>query len=493
MKTGSEKTISLTLPADKLFITAAAKVAEEFMDINGMDADMSKRVQFGLEDILTELIEYQGGYLSNVSITVSYTAGRHGLEIKIRENGIPYDEQTMDRYSPEKDEDEGIEGIGIYYLKRFMDSVEFRNLGKEGREIIIKKHIQGWEERDAEPGIEEKTKGSQTAPVDYYVRGIRDSEAIELAKCVFFTYGYTYIYEAVYYPEKVTEMNRQGEMISVVAVTRKGEELMGHTALTFGEMENVAEMGVAFVYPKYRGMRCLETMTEALLEKARERGLEGVYVQAVTSHIFSQKAARRFGLRDTAILLLRITPMVFKAIKDYGDSKETLVISYLQIKKRVETLKYAPEKYKTVIEKIYRNLGFAADFARAGKVGKTGARASLAVTLDSYNTATIKVMKYGDDFEQAVKKHVKEICLNRIDSIYIYLPLAEHNTCYSAEILNPLGFFFAGIMPGNNGNDMLILQYLNNCRVSYEDIMLESDTAGEILKFIREEDPGKEI
>ncbi len=484
----------IIIPAESSLLPLVLSAADEFFRLFRMEEDFIRRLQFGLEDLLEELINYQGNLLTDIDIEVSFLRDSHGFEIKINEKGVPYDLETIDRYSPEKEHTEdNIEGIGIYYLKSLMDKVEFRNLGKGGREIIIYKFIMDESLHKAETEIKEKTRKTDIKPVDYYIRAIRDSEAIELAKCVFFTYGYTYIYDTIYYPERVIELNRTGRMISAVAVTEEEEELMGHAALTMGEHDNIAEIGVAFVYPRFRGMKCLERMTEELIRKACELSLEGIFVQAVTSHVYSQKSAHRFGMKDTALLLLRISPMAFKEIKEGETGKETLLVCYRQLKERVDKKKYIPERYAEIAGKIYDSLGFEKEFSNPGVVGDLNRKTNISVKADVYNTATMRVIEYGYDFLDSMKKHIKNICLNRIDSIYIYLDLTEPFTYSAGEHLAEMGFFFAGIMPGHEGRDQLIMQYLNNCMVDYDSISIDSETGRDILNLIKEEDPNREV
>ncbi len=99
------------------------------------------------------------------------------------------------------------------------------------------------------------------------------------------------------------ELNEQGMMSSVVAVTNDGE-IIGHCAFVRWEKNpKAAELGFAVVKPEFRGHGCLDRLTEYLVEKAKSDGLEAVYVLAATNHTHSQKAARRFGLSPCGLLV----------------------------------------------------------------------------------------------------------------------------------------------------------------------------------------------
>jgi len=75
----------------------------------------------------------------------------------------------------------------------------------------------------------------------------KKSRRIEISQCAYRTYGYTYIMENIYYPERLIEMSKSAELISAVAVSDKNDEVMGHCALEcFGRKKDIPELGMAF-------------------------------------------------------------------------------------------------------------------------------------------------------------------------------------------------------------------------------------------------------
>ena len=56
-------------------------------------------------------------------------------------------------------------------------------------------------------------------------------ESFELSRCVYRSYGYSYDWDYIYYPDRIRELQEQGLMISCVAVTPEGE-FVGHLAMT---------------------------------------------------------------------------------------------------------------------------------------------------------------------------------------------------------------------------------------------------------------------
>ena len=105
--------------------------------------------------------------------------------------------------------------------------------------------------------------------------------------------------------------------------------------------------------------------------------------------------------------------------------------------------------------------------------------------LKSLGCARIDVEIYGEDVVHQVKAQLKDLCLERIDIINLYLDLRDPYTAVFTGPFEELGFFFSGILPGENNGEALILQYLNNVPIDYSRIRLESVAARELLDYIR--------
>ena len=88
-----------------------------------------------------------------------------------------------------------------------------------------------------------------------------------------------------------------------------------------------------------------------------------------------------------------------------------------------------------------------------------------------------------------VKKEIRAYCVQGIAAINLFLPLEDAFTGSLTAELESLGFFFAGILPESRIGDALILQYLNNVELDYDKIVLVSDMAKELLRYIRIQDP----
>jgi hypothetical protein len=90
----------------------------------------------------------------------------------------------------------------------------------------------------------------------------------------------------------------------------------------------------------------------------------------------------------------------------------------------------------------------------------------------------------GLDLEELVKFRLRELCLRKIDCIYIDLPLPHPATPKICASLEMIGFFFAGVIPEMSEGDVLCLQYLNNVDVDLENVQIASDFGKELLDYV---------
>jgi hypothetical protein len=114
-------------------------------------------------------------------------------------------------------------------MKQFMDEVSFHNLGREGKETHLFKYLSNDNIEKlmtpAERQEIEKSKEEDPLPpgsVPCYIRRMEPDEAIEISKSAFSSYGYTYVYETIYYPDRVrdrTEKDAKGKSDTLFPVS----------------------------------------------------------------------------------------------------------------------------------------------------------------------------------------------------------------------------------------------------------------------------------
>lgn len=110
-----------------------------------------------------------------------------------------------------------------------------------------------------------------------------------MIRCIYSAWKYTYGDEDMYYLDYFKDVIRSGEFISVLA-ENEHHQVIGHSALQEKTwFPGIPEMRSLIIKPFGRGLHASELLQTALLYYGNERGKEGLYVDAVTTHPISQK------------------------------------------------------------------------------------------------------------------------------------------------------------------------------------------------------------
>ncbi len=500
----------LTLPNDLSFLTMAINFVLENANIMGFKDKEIKDIQLAVEEAVSNVIEH--AFLPEEDAEFSIICERIPLGLKtiIKDKGQPFDPTAVPKYEPDNPE-EAIAGggLGFYLMHQFMDDISFHILGREGKEVHLTKYLHGStvQESESHTSAKENKKAvskESYAPksIPFSVRMAKPTEAIEISKCAYDAYEYSYGHEHIYYPDRLKELLESGSIISAVAITKKdSKSIMAHNALIFDNpADKIVEMGMAFTKQQYQNQGCARKLGIYLLKEAIKRGIIGILLDCTTAHLYSQKAAFNGGARECCILL-GIDPQAQSWKHFSSQSQRTSnIIAYKKVpltstlsKFKQKNRIYAPKHHRSIVEKIYKNLKEKPKINSHmdSEIKLPDALSSIKVyTGKSYQqNATIEVKIYGSDIVQQIKTTVMRLCLDKYEVIYLLLNLEDPLTEIITKEFESLGFFFAGIIPFADSGDKLELQYLNNVLIDYDRIQLYSDFAKELLDYIKERDP----
>jgi anti-sigma regulatory factor (Ser/Thr protein kinase) len=401
--------------------------------------------------------------------------------IAVEDRGLPFD------YA--RPRDGGGTALPEMLHRSFAEEVRFINLGRGGNRVELVKHLSHADVREQLSENEHhQTVRAAAAPEDRTpeIRMMRPEESFELSRCIYRSYGYSYLWDFVYYPERVRELQESGLMRSCVAVTQENEEFVGHLAVRLEHPDSsVGEAGLAVVDPRFRGHRLFERMTTFMAQHAKDWGLYGLYSGAVAVHPYSEKGLLHLGAKETGFLLGDIPVSVsFKGIdEDREGGRGSVALFYMRINQEPERVIYPPHPYRDLIQRVveHNRLHRTVGEGREDPVGPS--RVSVDVRRD-HNLAFLRVEEPGADLQDVVGVRLRELCLHRVDCIYVDLPLSHPAVQSAGARLDELGFFFGGIIPELRGGDVLRLQYLNEVDVRPDDVRTGSDFGQGLVNLI---------
>jgi anti-sigma regulatory factor (Ser/Thr protein kinase)/RimJ/RimL family protein N-acetyltransferase len=466
----SSQIAELISPAEKTFLPLARAFVQELSLLAGLSSQEVQYLELAAEEVCIGILDQNSDSDEKGTFTLRGELSRTALILAVLDQGLPFDPCTVPGFSPlEAGEGNWTEasnwaGLRLYLIRNAVDRVEWINHGPEGNEVRLTKYL-------PQPHITEQVAEAELTPFheaeplapeqSYTVRRLLPEDAIGVSQCLYRAYGYSYPDDYMYYPKRIINMNETEELTSVVALDEAGS-IVGHCALVHHDHGSVAELDHAVVAPANRKGGLLKRMTALLEEEACCRSLQGIYVQAVTSHTFSQRVIEQLGYRECALFMgLLPRSMIFKKIRaDSLSQRESCAVHYKTIGAPLGSIVYAPDRHLEILRQTYLNLGMHPQFLDGSRPEGQGAlRASYHSSL---GFGEIKVLKVGGDSRTEIKRGLLDLLeIAGAETVYLDLPLAQAGTpdlCTAAEAE---GFFYSGLGPRFAADgDVLTLQYL---------------------------------
>lgn len=485
----------LVVPNDLAYLPTIRSYVEAIAAKVGFPQEQIRRIQLAVDEACTHVIETSFEPGERTTFVVSGEESDVGLRVVIADRGMPFNPAAVADYDPQAGLDRELGGMGFFIMKQMVDEVRFVSRGPEGKELHLHKYLEAGDittylsEEELQP-YDAKVQPAPPGTYDFRLMRPVEAEAIEVAKCVYKTYGYTYPGEHIYYPERLVEMNRTGEMLSVVVVTDTGE-VAGHCAISGGGPDAlIRELGQAAVDPAHRGRRLLTRLLRFAIEEAHRRGMAGLFGEPVTNHPYSQRASYKLGFRDTALLLAYIPESVyFKKIGEEALSQRmTLLYNFLPLSGCGSSQIYAPYHHRTMLGQIYDTLGLdrALALPTPEAVESCPDQSELSThVMSAIDVAHMEIRSPGRYLATEVEIKVSELVRKAIACIHLDLPLTDSRTTALCPHFEAMGFVLGGILPDAQGHDVLRLQYLNNVPIDFDQVHVDSAVGRALKTYIQ--------
>lgn len=478
--------IKMTVAARKDYLPAVTSAVHAIAEQLGFEPNEVCQLEIVVEEACLNVIEhaFDPGETGFFDVHVERKPGK--VVIGIEDKGLPFDFTRIENSTNS--------GIGMLLIKFFANEVKFMNLGRQGKRLELTKSLK-YKDIDAYISAAEKESGanlsgelSEASPDEPLTFSMMTSaQAVSLARCVYRSYGYSYPNDTIYFPERRKELMDSGVLESCI-VLNSADEIIAHLAMVKDTPDSkVGESGQAVVDPRYRGRSLFKEMKIFLSEHAKHEGMYGLYSEAVSIHPFTQKGNISLGAHETGFLVaFAPESMSFKKIKTQQKQRQTTVLFYHRINNEPSRDVYLPYHHATMMRKIYCSLGLNRNFPGpdSERVSVDGNSVIDVKVVPDLALAFMQVQSYGDDFAGLIDFRLKEMLKQKMDCIYVDLPLSSPATPYFCAVVEQFGFFFAGIIPELFNGDILRLQYLNNLEVDVREICTASEFGRELLNYV---------
>jgi len=471
----------LTILSDEAFIPQAREFVLFYARYVKIPDSKLPKIELITEEAILNTIQNSFSEESGtIDVRIKYQPGK--FIISIEDKGIPVDFRKL--------ENQEQSALGIKLMKHLADEFQFINLGKEGKRLELVHNLE--EDTMLVPESEMQAKPADDTPAADHpvIRLVEPSDAEMLARLAYRVYGYSY-FSFFYSPDKVRELIEGKLLVSAVAVNEK-EELVGNLSLFFEKPgARVADSGAAMVDPRYRGHNLFKEMKLFLKDYAKSTGMFGLYSEAVTIHPFTQQGNITLGAKETGIMLAYVKEkLTFKKINNDKrlDQRQAVVLYYLKTNEEPHRRVFITDKFYPILKKVYTNLGLQREVNKveSGATHQTViVNSSLATIMKpDLNVAMISISRIGHDAFDLARTQLKELCLNKVETIYVEMPLDTPASAVLAERLSDIGFMLSGVVPEFRNGDYLKMQYLNNVRVDPDKIIIASELGKELLNEI---------
>jgi serine/threonine-protein kinase RsbW len=481
----SEYIARLTILSEETFIPQAQEFVLFYARMFNFDKPVLKKIELVTEEAILNTIQntFAGEELGTIDVKIVYQTSR--FVISIEDKGIPVD------FSKLETQDQS--ALGIKLMKNLADEFRFINLGKDGKRLELGYVLPLDKSKEIQIGEEQQMPPDAVQATDHpVIRLLKPSDAEMISRLAYRVYGYSYV-SLFYYPEKLREFVENKLIVSAVAVNNN-EEIVGNLSLFFETPgAKVADSGAAMVDPRYRGHDLFKKMKIFLKEYASQNLMYGIYSEAVTIHTFTQQGNISLGAKETGIMLAYVLEKLrFKKISsEVLDQRQATVLYYLKTSQEPFRKVYISEKFYTVLKRVYDNLGLQREVIMVDKRSGTALPADISQVhtqvKPDFNVAVISLVVIGHDALDIIKQQLREFCLNKVESIYVEIPVDCPASALLSEQLSNTGFMLSGIIPEFRNGDYLKMQYLNNVRVDPSKINIASELGKELLAEIMKE------
>ncbi len=441
---------SLKTPSDLISLRVVQSFISESANICGFEED--KLILFNLiaEEGFSYVVRLLKSERESSEITIETKIDDKHFIISFLDRGVPF---------PKEEELSEMEKIGLNLIKAYSKKLLWINHGKSGKELRI---LFSKPQKDITQYDIFADDKKQQPSNDISIEILKPEDAYKVSRIIYKTYGYTYPNGDMYYPEFIEAVNKSKYIVSVVAVDKKYNKIVGHYAIEKLDCKDIVELGQTVVDPDYRGKKLAKLMREKLEDMALGLKLKGIFTQPVASHTRTQKVNEEFNSKACGVSF-GLVPKEFNYKKMEIKPVTERESCFLYFKPLVfeKKLVYLPNKHMDMLKRIYNHLGF--ELQRPKNLSLSEKSRIDAKYNAAWGFGTINVFEVGSNLALEIKNTFNRLKLTtQAEVVFLNIPLNDAPLDEHIDKIEELGFFFCGVAPYIlDGKDAIRFQYLN--------------------------------
>lgn len=381
----------------------------------------------------------------------------------------------------------------FYEAMKNIDSLSVENLGREGQKITVATAIGSQSVKTMFKDEEFSVKKIHVKDEEIEIRELKKGEEYKLSRLFYSVYGYDYINEFVYYPEKIQTMIEQGKLISTVAVMKNGR-ILGHVGLVkWNDLPPVYEAALGLVDPLAKSRGLFAGIFQKTMETSSTIPMQYCFFDFVTNHDLSQKTISGYGTVDMALLIGCQTRTTQAKLKKLGigadpEDMDRYTILFSIIPKTAHPFGkeiVLPESLGDTFEFLLRPLSVSwipePRFSMLEPQGDYALQyqpSQSAAIFDFFHPGRVSAEKILRDWSNLLKNGYRYAGVD--------VPVGKPGLGNLYDIFTDNGFFPAGFVPYKHSGKLAVrFQSIAPARVALDKIKLYSENAKKLLNIIK--------
>ncbi len=381
---------------------------------------------------------------------------------------------------------------GINLLSSMFSSIDFQNMGREGQTLGLKVELNKDNQATAFSNQNgEHTLARGSGEVTY--RDLEVGDETTLSRLFFAVYGYNYINDYVYFPQKIREMIQSKKLKSRVAVLRDGRFAAHVGLLQINQNPSVYEIALGLTDPRVpiRGM--FSKLFDQVISTIDQHPMDYCIFDFVTNHDYSQKLVAKYDSKEICLNVgcqLSKTQAKLEKLGIGEDPKFSDRYSLLLAIKDIKPKPFGnsvvlPTHLGEMLDFLLENIGIS--WIPAPRFSPLGNDGSFEKKIQNSQKAVYF------EFDQPGYEPMKQIVADwahLLKNNFLYaavdIPLNYPGVGLVADYLASKGFFIAGLVPYKNSNQLgFRMQSVGPTRIDFSEIKIATDTGKKLLETVQ--------
>lgn len=476
---------SIEIPSHDLFVEPVLSFISSYLKKLGVFSQRYKNISEIIEKAIFLVIKKDVGVHAEHFIKITVFGSDGKLIIKILNSGAPVLTSDLARLlsSTAQNKDIG----------KYVDKFSLENLGRLGQAITleIKLGQETFSTKEAAP-----VKHNEELIVkeeDFEVRLLREGEEGSLSRLFYFVYGYDYINEFVYYPEKIKKMIRDGNLISVVAALKNGK-LLGHGGLQkWNDAPPIYEPCLGITDPTVKSKGLFKKIFKKSMEIAGALDMQYCFFDFVTNHDYSQRLVAKYGTCDMAIFAGCQTSKTQAKLERLGIGKDPIASDRYSILLSITPgVPYPFGKELFLPNNIGEMFGFLLKplniaWFPASRFNTLDQNGEYEMHLEpAQQSVVFDFVKPGFKAAKSIVNDWHELMKEGYQYAAVDVELSEPGLGQLYDFLSGHGFFVSGFIPYRRSDKLgFRFQALAPTKVDFSEIKVYSKTAKKLLEVIK--------